>query len=275
MKSQNRRLADLAARKGIRWGSVLSRPPLLVSVTLHASLVTWGILQISGGAGLQHSPPGPVNTELHYTVEAPPELPTPRDEKSPRVTPSANSAPQTPAPTSFLASNAPPEVNEEPFERAPIKKLPSDPRPLPGPFLTHLSSGLKPPRRKADPMSQPVVPMVHTPAPMRPVAAQSTAASPATIPVEVPILAAQPRAGNPTPRYPTRAARRRWAGIAKLSLTIDSVGHVQTVKIIQSSGHDILDDEARRTALLWRFHPATRAGQPIASTRAIEFEFRP
>lgn len=80
-------------------------------------------------------------------------------------------------------------------------------------------------------------------------------------------LKLQPLPGNPQPRYPALARRRGQEGQVLLRLSVNAAGQVETITIARSSGHDLLDQEAQRTVMRWRF-PSSPAGgtmtQPIS-----------
>ncbi|MGQ9693448.1 MAG: energy transducer TonB [Thermodesulfobacteriota bacterium] len=50
-------------------------------------------------------------------------------------------------------------------------------------------------------------------------------------------------------RYPWEALRRNWEGKVILSFWVDQKGEVRDIKIIQSSGYKVLDEEAKATLL--------------------------
>lgn len=58
---------------------------------------------------------------------------------------------------------------------------------------------------------------------------------------------------NRPPNYPEVARRMEWEGSVELSLELNVDGQVIGVKLIQSSGHALLDREAIAAAKQWRF----------------------
>lgn len=68
------------------------------------------------------------------------------------------------------------------------------------------------------------------------------------------------------PPYPKRAERNSWEGTVLLNLSISASGVVEKVEIAQTSGYDLLDQQARRYVRTWRFKPARRNGEAIAVT---------
>ncbi|MFP4408514.1 MAG: energy transducer TonB [Spirochaetaceae bacterium] len=72
-----------------------------------------------------------------------------------------------------------------------------------------------------------------------------------------------------TPEYPDSARRAGWAGTVVLELSIGRRGRVDEFELVESSGHEILDEAALRAARLWRF-PRAEAGEKSIH----RFEFR-
>ena len=67
--------------------------------------------------------------------------------------------------------------------------------------------------------------------------------------------------------YPVAALRAEAEGIVDLSLTVDANGRVSGCTVTASAGHPALDSTTCSLALRrYRFAPATRNGQPVAST---------
>ncbi len=83
----------------------------------------------------------------------------------------------------------------------------------------------------------------------------------------------RPLAGNPPPRYPPLARQRGIEGRVLLRLTINAAGGVEAVNIAQSSGNDLLDQEARLTVARWRFQPPQGQSQTVAQV-PITFRLR-
>lgn len=72
----------------------------------------------------------------------------------------------------------------------------------------------------------------------------------------------RPLPDNPQPRYPAEARQRGIEGRVILRLTVNAAGSVEAASVARSSGNDLLDQEARRTVLRWRFQPL--AGPRVA-----------
>ena len=81
------------------------------------------------------------------------------------------------------------------------------------------------------------------------------------------MLPARDDPGNRGPAYPVAALRLRQQGTVLLRLYIGADGAVTRVETRRSSGVAALDAAAVAALSAWRFLPAERAGQPIASYR--------
>ncbi|MFO7726574.1 MAG: TonB family protein, partial [Oceanipulchritudo sp.] len=129
---------------------------------------------------------------------------------------------------------------------------------------------LPPETGQLDPESKPTQPKP-------PLAGQAD--SPATIPSAEKMSGGQKRAKgpspliNPAPGYPRAALARGWKGTVWLEVELCPEGDPQECRIIESSGHEILDRKARQTVLKkWRF----QAGKTSArmATVSIDFQLR-
>ena len=70
---------------------------------------------------------------------------------------------------------------------------------------------------------------------------------------------------NPRPAYPAVARARNWEGVSQLRVYVLPNGAAGQVLLARSSGHDVLDDAAVAAVRNWRFVPAKRGDQAIAS----------
>ncbi len=83
-----------------------------------------------------------------------------------------------------------------------------------------------------------------------------------------------PTLHNRKPRYPLKARRKGMEGVVHLAVEVSAQGNPESISIMTSSGHRLLDREAKRTVSKWKFHPATRGGQPVSSTLEVPIRFR-
>jgi periplasmic protein TonB len=73
------------------------------------------------------------------------------------------------------------------------------------------------------------------------------------------------------PEYPPISRRLEETGTVTLSFLIDTTGKVIDSKVIQSSGHERLDDAARRALSLCVFKPGTVDGTPEKAWAEIRY----
>ena len=78
-----------------------------------------------------------------------------------------------------------------------------------------------------------------------------------------------------TPEYPFISRRLREQGTLRLKLTIDETGTVTAASVVNSSGHQRLDDAAVNWVRAhWRYTPALQGTRPVSSTADAIVEFR-
>ncbi len=79
---------------------------------------------------------------------------------------------------------------------------------------------------------------------------------------------------KPQPKYTADAMRAKVQGVVRMSAVVLPDGSVTDIRIVRSLDQSFgLDEEAKRTAALWRFRPGTRQGEPVAVRIEIELEF--
>ena len=79
---------------------------------------------------------------------------------------------------------------------------------------------------------------------------------------------------NPTTDYPEVAAERGWEGRVVLKVHVLASGRPDSVSIVSSSGHDILDSEAVSTVKKWTFAPAKRGDTPTDGWVNVPINFK-
>ena len=88
-----------------------------------------------------------------------------------------------------------------------------------------------------------------------------------------PLFAAEPDyAYNPQPDYPVLLREQGVGGVVWLRVWVDSDGYPSEIKLARGSGYRLLDDAALRAVRLWRFTPAKRGDNRLASW--VEFPIR-
>ncbi|MEM6296262.1 MAG: TonB family protein [Myxococcota bacterium] len=81
---------------------------------------------------------------------------------------------------------------------------------------------------------------------------------------------------RPSPRYPALAQRKGLEGSVTVRLRVDENGRVTQAVVVKSDPPGVFDDAALGAARLYRFSPARRGGNAVASTlqQTIRFELQ-
>ena len=79
---------------------------------------------------------------------------------------------------------------------------------------------------------------------------------------------------TPSPVYPRLSQRHGEEGSVLCRLSISEQGTVTAVEVLESSGHERLDEAARTALLTWRFRPRREGGLAVASTLDHRVIFR-
>lgn len=180
-------------------------------------------------------------------------------------------------------------VVPEPMPDVPAMAIPPEPRPVHA--VTPVHRGVLQPTRPrgaaprempaARPSSAPATSAVAPPALLTTPAASPIAAPPGrdggtgtqgeTIVPSGPTYGAAAK-GGPTPSYPKLAQEDRLSGTVIVTVTVTAEGGIANLAV-QSSGHEILDDAARRAARSWTFTPAMEKGVPTTDVVRLRFHF--
>jgi protein TonB len=83
-----------------------------------------------------------------------------------------------------------------------------------------------------------------------------------------------PDLNNPRPPYPLAARRLGLQGRVLLAVQVGADGVCNQVLLKRSSGHAVLDDAALGTVRRWRFIPARRGDEAVASWVDVPVTFR-
>lgn len=150
-----------------------------------------------------------------------------------------------------------------------------------------------PPPPPRDPVTQPVISRVYTPAVPLPQSVETpndtaprvvsqdpqpmvppvTRQPERPVPVEVsPQI--DPRRGLTEPVYPPALIRQGIEGTVILSVQVLENGRVGEVRVERSSGEPRLDESAMREAKRWRLIPGTRDGVPVVLWKQVPITFR-
>ena len=210
---------------------------------------------------------------------------------------------QTPPALRPAAEPPKPEVvTPEPPKPEPPK--PPEPVPLPKPVLPPTAPTIAPKappiERKTAPVApavpQPTAPATPSPTPPAPTDAKSdTKADAAKAPASAPSAGTAPaasgdrkaliqsyelqlaQAAQKYKRYPSEAMQQNWEGTAQLRVHIGADGRIAGVDLVSSTGHDLLDEQAKTTvnkAKPFVQIPAELRGQPFDAEIRIIFSLK-
>ena len=87
------------------------------------------------------------------------------------------------------------------------------------------------------------------------------------------VLASPNASRNSAPIYPEIARKNGWAGTLLVRAKISAQGTVESLTIVQSTGHDVLDQSAITAVRQWHFHPQKVNGKPVAVTVELPVKF--
>lgn len=138
---------------------------------------------------------------------------------------------------------------------------------------------VEPERPMQAPVAELVPPPVDRPATLQRVRAVTPPAVPPVAAAHVPARAqpfvdAERRADNEPPRYPEADRLAGHEGTVVVTATVDALGVVLDVALRTPSPFPGLNREALRAVRGWRFEPARRHGEPVATTTDVTVEFR-
>jgi protein TonB len=79
---------------------------------------------------------------------------------------------------------------------------------------------------------------------------------------------------NPPVAYPRRARRRGYEGMVLLEVLVNKKGKVDDLRILSSSGYDILDRSAVKSVKTWSFKPARKGKETIEMWVKVPVRFQ-
>lgn len=79
---------------------------------------------------------------------------------------------------------------------------------------------------------------------------------------------------NTAPPYPRLARVQGWQGTVLVRAWVAPSGEVDSIRVAESSGRGILDQAAAAAVQGWKFRPARRKGQAVASTVEVPITFQ-
>ena len=94
-------------------------------------------------------------------------------------------------------------------------------------------------------------------------------------PPELPLTEAIPHyKKNPPPAYPRMARRRGYEGTVLMEVMVSREGRVEEVRLLESSGHGVLDREAMSAVKGWVFEPARRGEEKVDMWVKVPVRFK-
>jgi protein TonB len=78
---------------------------------------------------------------------------------------------------------------------------------------------------------------------------------------------------NRPPEYPREAAMNGEHGTVVVMIHVSPAGTTAGLDVVSSSGYALLDRAVREAVARWRFLPAVKDGQPVASDMKMGFIF--
>ena len=77
------------------------------------------------------------------------------------------------------------------------------------------------------------------------------------------------------PKYPPQAARDGREGWVRLSFTINEVGGVDDIEVIEAEPKRVFDREARRALRKWKYKPKIVDGKAVKQTNMfVQLDFK-
>ncbi len=155
------------------------------------------------------------------------------------------------------------------------KLIPQQPKPLP-----QVAARSVIPR--ATPVAPPDVPVAAPAAQQMPTSVAVAPQQPAPVkeeapPAPAPVVAARFDADylqNPAPVFPPLSRKLREEGKVHLLVQVSAKGEAENVQLKQSSGFLRLDEAAMNAVRKWRFIPARRGTEAVASSVVVPLVFR-
>lgn len=168
------------------------------------------------------------------------------------------------------------------LERPPEPPAPSVQEPVPTPQPQAPAPRVKAAAPRPAPAPAAVAPQSRAETGMAPAAAPGETSS-TSEPSAPPVAVAPPPKGvesavatplsQTKPFYPRIARQRGWQGVVIVRVSVDEAGLPCHAAIRDSSGHAVLDEAALDAVRTWRFSPARRDGQAVASAVDVPVRF--
>jgi len=255
----------------------------LVSLGLHAAAVTAVLLLLHGGLPVVAS------------VEKPTEVELVMEEHKGDLRPTASPSPSPPAPAASQAHTQPAKAPDTAVAKAasPPVQVPVEAQPdVPEETAASAKEASPAPPTPAQQEGKPVPAPPATETPVQEATREAAPVPPAAQPAPVislqgtdspsnarafgdRVIPARPDAvfHNRPPEYPDEAALNGQQGTVVVMVHVSPAGMAVGVELLRSSGYLLLDRAAQEAVLRWRFMPAVKDGQPVASNMTMGFVF--
>jgi protein TonB len=79
---------------------------------------------------------------------------------------------------------------------------------------------------------------------------------------------------NPPPKYPRMARRRGYEGTVLLEVLVDREGRVKDLRLLETSGHALLDRSALSSVREWLFEPGRRGEETVEMWVRVPIRFQ-
>ena len=79
---------------------------------------------------------------------------------------------------------------------------------------------------------------------------------------------------NPAPKYPRIARRKGYQGTVLIEVLVNREGRVKDARLLQSSGHSILDKAALGSVKTWIFDPAMKGEEKVEMWVKVPVRFQ-
>jgi protein TonB len=266
---------------------------LLVSLGLHIAAVTAALLLLHAAVPVVDTAEKPTEVELVMeehkgglhptTAPAPaPPAPAPSPARTPAQKAPEPSAAKVTSPPIQGPKQAQPDGSEPmtaPTKETSVTPAEAEP-PVPdakadpgkAPVQEASADPIKTPEQEPKPEQQPAPPTAQ-PAPI--ISLEGTDSPSDARAFGDQIIPAKPDAvfHNRPPEYPREAAVAGQRGTVVVVIHVSPAGMAVGADVVRSSGYVLLDQAAQQAVLRWRFLPAVKDGQPVASNMALMFNF--
>lgn len=232
----------------------------------------------------ENNPEEKVETKVESTPEEPAPVQEPTQEPVQEKAPTATETSPSTAPPTETQNQTTTDVEKE----IPLAAEPEANSAVTQPETTLTNPQTPAPLPASDPVSPPSTsPQTTAPASPKPATSQTLRGGSSGAPTPValtdtandalPTIPAQVDPNylhRPNPVYPAVSKRLRESGTVLLRVSLDAAGEVRDINVQTTSAYQRLDQAAMEAVRRWRFVPASRGQQPVASTVIVPIEFK-